>query len=387
MIGWPTGFADLAYVTATADCLANRSPLATCDPYGRPFTPYSILPGGILAVLGIGLQQTGILGVGLAATWVLLVGAFSLWLSLRWHRSALELVVVLAFLTAAAIAPPSLLAVERGTLDIVVVALAALGLLMFTWAGSRLLGPLAGSLMLGVSVLLKYFAVGVFAAFLAPRRWRILPIITAVLCIGFLLLNLSDLEQVRETAKADVASTSRILFSSTTGLVTLLTEDPRAFFPAEGQHIDLVALRVIGALIVLAWSAFFVVLLRHVREIPYSSWLLITGGGFILLVPYFLGDSNDYRLIALALPLVGILRWRSSGPEYLWMPAVLAVFALMTGSAMVPNEFGFLMPKTVVIAGDLALAGVLGFVVAVWVKAWLLDTRPERSRASVDSFG
>jgi hypothetical protein len=45
--------------------------------------------------------------------------------------------------------------------------------------------------------------------------------------------------------------------------------------------------------------------------------------------------------------------------------------ALATGSAMVPNEFGFLMPKPALLLGDLALAGALGFSLAVWVRAWV----------------
>ena len=39
VFGWNTGFADLAYITATADCMSTGTDIATCDPYGRPFTP------------------------------------------------------------------------------------------------------------------------------------------------------------------------------------------------------------------------------------------------------------------------------------------------------------------------------------------------------------
>jgi hypothetical protein len=132
-------------------------------------------------------------------------------------------------------------------------------------------------------------------------------------------------------------------------------------------------LRLLGVLVVLVFALVFWLLLRRMPEAPYSSWLLITGGGFILLVPYVLGESNDYRLIVLLLPLAGLLRWRAraAATEWLWVPMGMIVVAFATGSAMVPNEFGFLMPKAALLVGDLALAGALGFALAVWVRGWV----------------
>lgn len=369
VIGWPTGFADLANVTATADCLVASDPIEACDPYGRPFQPYVVLPARVLALVNLGLADTGYLGITLATLWIALVGAFGVWIAIRWQRSTVELLAALAALTIAAITPPSLLAVERGTLDILVVALAAVGLAVIAGTHGPL-GALFGSIALSMAVVVKYFAIGVFAAFLAPRRWRAIPLFAATLCSLYLVLNFSDLILARETAKADLPSTTRILFSSTTGLVTFLTADPVAFFPADGQVINMVVLRIVGALIFAGWVAVFLVLLRGIESAPYASWLLITGGGFLLLAPYFLGDSNDYRLIGLLLPLTGIIYWRNRGPARLWCPAILILVALITGSAMVTNEFGFLMPKAAIISGDLALAGSLGFSFAIWLKAW-----------------
>ncbi len=372
VIGWSTSFADLANVTATSDCLINGTPIEPCDPYGRPFQPYVVLPARALALLGLGLPETAFLGVSLAAIWTALIGALGVWFTVRWTRSSAELAFALLALTLAAVAPPSLLAIERGTLDIVVVTLAAIGLLMIAASARSFMGQLVGSIALSLAVVLKYFAIGVFAAFVAPRRWRALPLVAAGLCVANLVFNFDDLLLARETANADRPSTTRILFSSTTGLVTLLTEDPAALFPAEGQSINMVTLRIVGALIVATWVALFLLLLRHTQQPPYASWLLITGGGFLLLVPYFLGDSNDYRLIALVLPLTGLLRWRGIGPRRLWIPAALILLALAMGSAMVTNEYGFLMPKPAIILGDMALAGALAFSVAVWLRGWVV---------------
>jgi hypothetical protein len=383
VIGWPTGFADLANVTATADCLAAGDPIEGCDPYGRPFQPYVVLPARVLALMNLGLAETGYLGIALGVLWIALVGAIAVRIAARWERGTVELLAALGAITVTAIAPPSLLAVERGTLDILVVTLAAAGLLMIASSHSRV-GVVLGSIALSVAVVVKYFAIGVFAAFLAPLRWRALPLIAAGLCAIFLAVNFSNLIQARETAKADLPSTTRILFSSTTGLVTLLTEDPAAFFPAEGQVIDMVTLRIVGAVIFAVWVVVFLLVLRGIDSPPYASWLLITGGGFLLLIPYFLGDSNDYRLIGLLLPLAGIVHWRNRGPARLWLPVILILLAMITGSAMVTNEFGFLMPKPVIIAGDMALAGSLAFAVAVWVRRWFVRGR---LTTSVDSTG
>jgi hypothetical protein len=378
VIDWPTGFGDLANVTDTADCLRADEPIEGCDPYGRPFQPYVVLPARVLAVLGLGLAQTGILGVALAALWVIVIGVVSTWIAVRWSRGVGELVIALAAVVVAGIAPPTLLGVERGSLDIVVVALALGGLLLIAATDARAgagrwTGQAIGSLALAAAVVVKFFAVGVFAAFVAPRRWRLLPLIAAVLGGGWLLWNFDDVLLASRTAGSDVPSTTRIMFSATTGFVTLLTEDPNAFFPAEGQELPMGLLRVLGVLVVLLFALGFWLLLRRMPDAPYSSWLLITGGGFILLIPYVLGESNDYRLIVLLLPLAGLLRWRSAAEStgWLWVVVGLVVVALLTGSAMVPNEFGFLLPKPVLLLGDLALAGALGFTLAVWVMGWV----------------
>lgn len=378
VIDWPTGFGDLANVTDTADCLRAGEPLEGCDPYGRPFQPYVVLPARLLAALGLGLAQTGILGVALAALWVVVIGAVSTWIAVRWSRGVGELVLALAVVVVTGIAPPTLLGVERGSLDIVVVALALGGLLIIAATDARVTagrwaGQVIGSLALAAAVVVKFFAVGVFAAFVAPRRWRLPPLIVAVLCGGWLIWNIDDVLLASRTAGSDVPSTTRIMFSATTGFVTFLTEDPNAFFPAEGQELPMGLLRALGVLVVLLFALGFWLLLRRMIDAPYSSWLLITGGGFILLIPYVLGESNDYRLIVLLLPLAGLLRWRAAAAAtgWLWVVVGLVVVALLTGSAMVPNEFGFLLPKPVLLLGDLALAGALGFTLAVWVRGWV----------------
>ena len=382
VIGWSTGFADLAYITATADCMSAGTDIATCDPYGRPFTPYTVIPSSVLRALGLGLQQTGVLGVGLAVIWVALVGALSVLVVTRWQRvgasGAVGLIAALAAITLVAISPAVLLGVERGTVDILIAALAAAGLLVFARPSSAPATKTIAAIALFIASILKYFAVGVFAVFLAPRRWSWIGAAAGAATIVFLIWNFEDLLLAQGTARSNVVSTTRIMFSSTTGIVTWLVEDSFAFNPPEGQVLNSTLLKVIGALIFFVIIALLTVLLHKSKTsitlTDGPAWYLIVGGTFILAVPYLIGDSNDYRLLFLLLPLTGILIWLGQGgPQRMLWPIVAAlVFSCLTGSSMITNDFGFIIPKAVLIIGDITLAVGLAFGVAVWCWAWTM---------------
>jgi len=129
---------------------------------------------------------------------------------------------------------------------------------------------------------------------------------------------------------------------------------------------------------VLLVMGFLVLLARNLSSssVPTASWFLIVGGSFALTIPYFLGPSNDYRLVLLLLPLIGILLWIGQlAPREirvtLWVVAGATVIAALTGSSMQPNEFGFILPKSVVIFGDAALATSLAYGMALFIHAWL----------------
>jgi hypothetical protein len=382
VFGGNTGFADLAYITATADCMSAGTDIATCDPYGRPFTPYTVIPSSALSALGLGLQQTGVLGVALAVIWVALVGALSVLVVTRWQRvgasGAAGLIAALAAITLLAISPSILLGVERGTVDILIAALAAAGLLVFARPSSGPAPMSIAALALFIASILKYFAVGVFAAFLAPKRWSWIAAAAGAATIVFLIWNFDDLLLAQGAARSNVMSTTRIMFSSTTGIVTWLVADPLAFNPPEGQLLNSTLLKIIGALIFFVIIALFTVLLRKnktsITLTDGPAWYLIVGGTFVLALPYLIGDSNDYRLLFLLLPLTGILIWiGQGGPQRLLWPIVAAlVFSCLTGSSMITNDFGFIIPKGVLIVGDITLAVGLAFGVAVWCWAWTM---------------
>ena len=393
--GRSTGFGDLAFITATAGCFSAENSGATinldaCDPYGRPYTPYGLIPGKILAFFGIGFDQTWILGIALMLVWVLTVFWLTYTLIKSWSRTNTELAFAIALITLLAISPTAMLAVERGTLDIVVVALAMFGLLGFKT--STKFFPTRrwfSSFALFAAVTLKYFPLGLFAPFFAPKRWSLPATIGAAATAIFLVLNLDNLRSATQIAMADSLSTTRIMFSSTTGLVTLLVDDPLAFAPPADQALNETTLQIIGAALFAAITIALVFLMRRLtanHEIPNHSWYLIVGGSFSLAIPYFLGASNDYRLILLALPLTGLLIWlgQDSNPALrvtLWIVATTTTIAALTGAAMIPNQSGFILPKAAIIFGDATLALSLAFGVALFINAWL----PKRTTTEATS--
>lgn len=374
VIGWTTGFADLANQSATADCMRNGTDITTCDPYGRPFQPYAVIPASVFAALGLGVAATGALGILLAGVYTLVVAGLGLAISLIWRRAAGPLIVVLAALTISVFSPPALLIVERGQIEILILGFATVGLAAFT--SHRVLPRAFGTLALFGSVVLKYFNLGVFLAFLAPRRWNWWAAAGIAASAAFLLFNLADVQTATSTAGSDKPSTSRVMFGSTTLLVTLAVEDPAAFNAPEGQILPMALYRVLGiAFLLLLTAAWFVILnrFRQGASLPDISWFWVAGSTGAVLLPYALGGSNDYRLVLLLPLFAGTALWLGRGGSVPILSTVLAlmVVVMWTNAWMIPNPAGWEMPRVAIIAGEIALSAVLAFGVAVFLTAWL----------------
>ena len=375
IIGWNTGFADLANQTATADCLRNGTDVTTCDPYGRAFQPYAILPAQVMVALGLGVAQTGILGNALAAVYVLTIWFLARTIARGWSRTIPALIAFLALFTFAAITPPVLLLVERGQLDILILALATAGLAAFAVTGSaaRALRGL-GALSLFVSVAVKYFNLGVFAAFLAPRRWSWWAGAGIIASIAFLLVNLGDVRTAQSTAGADGAATSRVMFGASTLFVTLSVADPLAFGPTADQRLPMALFTAAGIAILLAFAAAWWWWFRVIDlpEPPGVTWYWIVGSAGSVGLPYLLGPSNDYRLVLL-LPLLAAAGawWGRGGPSGpLLAVAVLLTLALATNAWMIPNPSGWALPEPAMIAGEIAISASLAFGLALLARQW-----------------
>lgn len=388
IIGWTTGFADLANQTATADCLRFGKDVTTCDPYGRPFTPYAVLPASILAAVNLGVSETGLLGVGLAFLYVITIWFLARTIARDWQRPMRNIVLALGMLTAAAITPPALLLIERGQLDVVILALAIAGLAAFSSNSS--IAPLlrgAGTLALFFSVILKYFNLGVFAAFLTPRRWSWWALAGIVSSLAFLGWNYTDVQLAQNTAGADSAATGRVMFGVTTLLVTLAVSDPQAFGPPPDQSLPIGLFTVAGILLLLLFTAAWLAAFRRIRlpEPPGVTWYWIVGSAGSVGLPYLLGPSNDYRLILLLPLLAAALAWWGRGGPTGPLLGVsgLLLLGLITNAWMIPNPSGWLLPEPAMIAGELAVASVLAFGLALLVTGWMRPASAYAPRANL----
>jgi len=386
VINWKTGFGDLAFITGTSECfIQGQTDLDLCDPYGRPYSPYGFIPGQLLSWLNLGLEETGLLGSALAGIWILLVFWLTYRIARAWKRGLFELTVAVFSIALFAISPTLLLAVERGSLDILVTALSALGLAGFATTSKLKQG--ASVVALFFAVALKYFAVGLFAPFFAPRRWSLIGIVGAVVTTIFLMLNLQNLRLASEIAGTGGLSTSRLSFSNTTGIVTILVDDPLAFQAADDSGLSGFALRIVSLLLIGILVTALTIHLRKMdqstsAQMPIGSWLFVVGGTFAILLPYLIGASYDYRLILLIIPLAGLLMWVSTTTDpkmvvTLWVMVTLTVVVALSNASMEPNDYGFYLPKWVVVTGDAALATVLAFGAALFISAWL----PKRKAA------
>jgi len=319
------------------------------------------------------------LGSFLALIWVLLV----FWLTYRvvrnWNGRKFELLAVLLAIMLFSASPTVMLAVERGTLDILVTAFAAVGLIGF--ASSNSLRQVGSAALLFAAVILKYFAIGIFVPFFAPKKWSLVATLGTAGTAIFMLLNLENLRMASEIAGTGGLSTSRLSFSNTTGLVTILVSDPLAITAPEEQGLSGFSLRVLSLLLFSLLTLALILLLRRliisvIISVPRVSWLLIVGGSFALWIPYMIGSSYDYRMIILALPFFGFLFWVKATHfktvrVLLWIMTGLSLCSVLTGASMSMNEYGFIVPKFLVVFGDASLAIVLAFGVALFINAWL----------------
>lgn len=373
VIGWPTGFADLASLTGTADCVRAGTDVTTCDPYGRPFQPYAMLPSALLVALGLGLAETGWLGVGLAVVYAVVVSALVWAVARTWTRSTWEFLGAAAIIVFTSLTPPALLGVERGQPEILVLAAAVIGL-AFT-GRPRKLTSFLGATALFFSAILKYFNLGTFVAFLAPKRWSWWAAGSMIATALFLFANWTDVQIAQQTAGASGPSTSRVMFGAQTPWVTLVTEDPAAFFAPDDADLPLILFRigslVLIALLTLCW--WFTLKRTNAASIQRTAWSWLIGGIGAVALPFVLGNSNDYRLILLLPAMAGAFLWLGhNGPSaQLWLVTALIALASATNAWMIPNSAGWLMPKFALLAGDLALMAVIAFGIALFIRAWV----------------
>ena len=368
----PTSFADLANITATAQCLQDGTDITGCDPYGRPFQPYVVLPARVLALVGLGTDATGPLGTALAVLFVLVAVGLGVVLARQWRGHLVPLVGGQVLIGLLAVTAPAMLAVERGQIEILTLALAVVGLLLLS--RTSIAAGVTGAVAATAAVVTKFFAIGLFAPFV--RRGR--PSIPALTALGISLVLLaaswSDLQQASDAARAGEPATSKSQFGAFAMIATLLSDVPVGYTPSPGVVEDWSTVRMAGWAVttVAILAAAALVRPRQVASLAAqpAAHALVLGSAGVLAVPYVLGSSHDYRLVFL-LPLVtGALMWVSTGRAGVlpWLLVVGAALSMVTGAAMEPAPDGFLWPKAALVAGDAGLLVVLAACGGLWLR-------------------
>ena len=369
-----TSFADLANITATAQCINDGTDYTVCDPYGRPFQPYVVLPARVLAVLGLGPDHTGLLGTLLAVLYVLTIAALAWFLARSWRAGFITLVGAQVLLALLAISPPAMLAIERGQIEILGLTLTIAALLALSH--KRVGVGVAGAAAAVAAVVVKFFAIGLFAPFIRRGRPNWPALIGLAASVAFLVFSWSDLMQASSAARADQPATSKSQFGAATLVATILTPDPVGYLPSVEVADNWAQVRLAGWIIVaLAVVIAAVVVPRTslltIDRLPAARALVIGGAG-VLALPYVLGASHDYRMIFLLPVVVGALVWMSaSGGPGSWLPVLIvvaAVVSIVTGAAMVTTPSGFMWSKTAMVAGDIGLLITLAACGGVWVR-------------------
>jgi len=190
---------------------------------------------------------------------------------------------------------------------------------------------------------------------------------------AFILISLSKVMLATETSGASVPQTTKSAFPVTTLLATVFSGENISYAPSAEVISNWTMIRFVSfglfLIIVLLW----VLLLKRTwnpqKSIEFTNigWLLALGGGGVLLFPYLLGNSHDYRLIFLIPLTAGALLLTASRPIVGGVLAICAGIAAMTSAAMVPLPNGFIWSTPALAVGDAALMVLLAGIVALWL--------------------
>jgi hypothetical protein len=204
-------------------------------------------------------------------------------------------------------------------------------------------------------------------------------ILGGALSVLFILVSIPSVMQAAETSRATTPQTTKSAFSVTTLLATAFSGNSNSYLPtnevADNWGTITIASYALFVISVITWVAILLTKNRGLnrthppQELDRGgvAWLLTLGGGGVLLFPYLLGNSHDYRLIFLIPTAAGAALLAQSRPVTGSILAISAAGAAVTSAAMVPLPNGFIWPSPVLVAGDAALMVLLSGVAALWL--------------------
>ena len=377
-------FGDLANITATADCLANQVPIETCDPYGRSFQPYVELPAQLLNAANLGTNSTGAIGIALAIIFLLTITLVSIALAITWRKSTISLIASQALIALIAISPASMLAIERGQIEQLTLALVVLALITLSISPQSRFAPFSylGSLSSLLATVTKYLSIGMFLPFIHRNMFakkNLAVFIGLTLSAIFVLISLPSVLQATETSGARDPKTTKSAFGVTTLLATVFSGE-NLLYEASNEVIKnwqtiTIASYVLFVVATIVWIAILLSARTKnqstqnnaANEREELSWILTLGSGGVLLFPYLLGNNHDYRLVFLIPLATGAALLSARRPVPGTLLAVCALIAALTSAPMIPNPNGLIWPSEVLIVGDASLLILLSGIAALWV--------------------
>ena len=368
-------FGDLANITATVGCLANQIDIEECDPYARPYQPYVVLPARILSFFNLGIEDTGTLGITLAVIFFLTITALAVLLARSWTRSTTQLFAAQALLALIAIAPASMLAVERGQIEQLTLALVVVALIALSAGntGVRFIGSLTSLL----ATITKYLSVGMFLPFVNRSLFSKLnraALLGLALSALFLIWSIPNVLMAASTSGASEPQTTKSGFSVTTMLATVLTGPDFSYDPTPDVVDNWTTIKLVSYAIFITLLITWMLILRlhgsDTKNLPTTSraWILTMGSGGVLLFPYLLGNSHDYRLIFLIPLVTGALLLSQEHRLVGITLTITATISALTSASMIPTPNDFKLAPNLIIFGDLSLMVLLSGVAALWLS-------------------
>ncbi len=313
-------YADLRQVTATAGCITSDPTWSmksmTCDPFGRGYNYPSLWAHGF-AILGIDESSTELVAlvfIGFFVGAILLVSLLSTW--------SVQPSVPLLSVSAAALAPPTWLALERGNIDLLVFVTVTL-----TALASILHRGLLPPTLLAIASVLKIFPAGAALILLRDRKHhpRSLWVFIGLMAVGsaFVVKEVPLIGQ-RTPQPTGAAFGASLLF--------------QIMWNRLGLPESSVIPRLLGVLAFACMFLFVVVLVTRLpkaeqsisqaingisRDRIASTLVLVGGGSFIF--AYLLGTNYDYRLMFMILLVAGLARSarHALSPTFLLMSAII----------------------------------------------------------------
>jgi hypothetical protein len=377
-------FGDLANITATADCLANQVPVEGCDPYGRPFQPYVELPAQLLNAASLGTDSTEVIGIALAVIFFLTITLVSITLAIAWKKSTITLTASQGLVAVIAISPASMLAIERGQIEQITLALVVLALIAFSLTPQSRFTPVtfSGSLASFIATATKYLSIGMFLPFIyrdMSIKKNLAVFIGLALSTIFVLVSLPSVLQATETSGAHDPKTTKSAFGVTTLLTTVFFNEKDLQKAGEEGVNNWQTITIASYILFIAatiiWTAILISapkLGKLARNNPASEreqlpWILTLGSGGVLLFPYLLGNNHDYRLIFLIPLAAGAALLSSRRPVVGTLLAVCAGITALTSAPMIPTSSGFHWPTPALVVGDTSLLILLSGIAGLWL--------------------